>query len=723
MRLDAIFRPRVATRIRVGFGVVLVLLASLGALLYVAIASFRTAMDAESKLGRSAVEILDVKGQFSEMRRAVDAFTQSGKDDSLNAALASEEATYQKFEEAISHSSNAETIASLNEALALFKEYGKRVASITSLRKELDRALTQRMNPTAERLVSAVHRIIRIADSRDDYDMVSLASSAQNHLQTARLGVASFQLTLETSLAGEVKQKLTAFKAALNSLKFGMKTDKEKALLQELIDDVSQYESAFGMVQQAALGTKALSEEATAKFADVLTMKLEDIKGRQWKIINDKRADLEQLLKQIMYVLGGAILAALGIGTVVSLLITRSIVKPIYGMTSAMSSLASGDLEVQIPALDRTDEMGEMGKAVAVFRDAAQENRRLERAAEDARVQAEHERVQAQADAIASERALVSGSIGAGLSRLAAKDLTVRLDDSLPEAYARLRDDFNLAMTEIEAALKAVGTSGHTIAGSTREISTSADDLSRRTEQQAASLEQTAAALDQITATGKKAAQGAQHARDVVTIAKSDAEKTGLVVRKTVEAMSDIEKSAQQISQIIGVIDEIAFQTNLLALNAGVEAARAGDAGRGFAVVASEVRALAQRSAEAAKEIKGLISTSSSQVAEGVGLVAETGKALERILVQVNDINSVVVDIAAGAHEQATGLSEVNSAINQMDQTTQQNAAMVEETTAASHTLAQETAQLNALIAEFRLSGTDADDAHVHANHSRVRAA
>jgi len=194
----------------------------------------------------------------------------------------------------------------------------------------------------------------------------------------------------------------------------------------------------------------------------------------------------------------------------------------------------------------------------------------------------------------------------------------------------------------------------------------------------------------------------------VVTVAQTDAARTGEVVRKTVDAMDSIEKSAQQITQIIGVIDEIAFQTNLLALNAGVEAARAGEAGRGFAVVASEVRALAQRSADAAKEIKGLISTSSSQVAEGVTLVAETGKALERILAQVNDISRVVVDIAAGAQEQATGLAQVNSAINEMDQATQQNASMVEQSTAASHSLSQEAGQLSALVAQFRIGGQSA---------------
>ncbi|HET6375577.1 MAG TPA: methyl-accepting chemotaxis protein, partial [Methylocella sp.] len=235
------------------------------------------------------------------------------------------------------------------------------------------------------------------------------------------------------------------------------------------------------------------------------------------------------------------------------------------------------------------------------------------------------------------------------------------------------------------------------------EIASAADDLSRRTEQQAASLEETAATLDQITATVKNTAQGATHAQEVVLSAKSDADESGEVVRQAIAAMGGIETSSRQIGQIIGVIDEIAFQTNLLALNAGVEAARAGDAGRGFAVVASEVRALAQRSAEAAKEIKGLISASTAQVTQGVELVGATGKALGRIVAQVAEIDSVVTKIALSAQEQASALHQVNTALNQMDQVTQQNAAMVEQTTAAAHSLDQQSEELARLIGRFQL--------------------
>jgi methyl-accepting chemotaxis protein len=261
-------------------------------------------------------------------------------------------------------------------------------------------------------------------------------------------------------------------------------------------------------------------------------------------------------------------------------------------------------------------------------------------------------------------------------------------------------------MSQLRQTMQTVIGRTHGLRSGGQEITQASDDLSKRTEQQAASLEETAAALDQITATVKKTADGAIEARKVVAVAKDDAEKSGAVVRQAVSAMTRIEDSSNQIGQIIGVIDEIAFQTNLLALNAGVEAARAGDAGKGFAVVASEVRALAQRSAEAAKEIKALISASSDQVAQGVDLVGQTGRALARIAEQVAQINGVVSEIAASAQEQATGLHQVNAAVNQMDQVTQQNAAMVEQATAAAHSLREETDALSDLISQFRVGDT-----------------
>lgn len=338
--------------------------------------------------------------------------------------------------------------------------------------------------------------------------------------------------------------------------------------------------------------------------------------------------------------------------------------------------------------------------------------------------QIEHDRVAAEAEraARAKEQAHVVQGLAEGLAKLANGDLASRIDNAFPGEYETLRADFNEAMGKLQEAMKSIVVNAGSIRSGAGEISQASDDLSRRTEQQAASLEQTAAALDEITATVRKTADGSKQANGVVATARGDAEASGQVVQETVAAMAEIEKSSKQISQIIGVIDEIAFQTNLLALNAGVEAARAGEAGRGFAVVASEVRALAQRSSEAAKEIKGLISASSQHVETGVGLVGQAGQALHQIVNKVNEISGLVSEIAASAQEQATALAEVNTAINQMDQVTQQNAAMVEQSTAASHSLTQEAEELMSLVSRFHTGAPLPQAAPAHGGRPKAGA-
>jgi methyl-accepting chemotaxis protein len=315
----------------------------------------------------------------------------------------------------------------------------------------------------------------------------------------------------------------------------------------------------------------------------------------------------------------------------------------------------------------------------------------------------EQETARREADRLAAEQAqnLLVEALAGALARLSAGDLTARIDAPVQGAHIRVRDDYNAAVESLRQTLGQALQAVAGLRGGVGEISSASDDLSRRTEQQAASLEETAAALDQITATVKRSADGARQASSAAVGARAEADRSGEVVRQAIAAMDGIKRSSTQISDIIGVIDEIAFQTNLLALNAGVEAARAGEAGRGFAVVASEVRALAQRSAEAAKQIKTLITTSGQEVAQGVNLVNETGSALSAIAVKVAEMDALISEIAASAQEQATGLSQVNSAVNQMDQVTQQNAAMVEETTADAMSLKTETEQLAQLVERF----------------------
>jgi methyl-accepting chemotaxis protein len=347
---------------------------------------------------------------------------------------------------------------------------------------------------------------------------------------------------------------------------------------------------------------------------------------------------------------------------------------------------------------------------VQVFKDAAIEKIRLEREADEQRRVAEQERIfreREKADEAAQDAHAIS-ELAQAMSRLSAGDLTYRITAAVAPKTAQLKEDFNAAAARLQDTLRAISGSTSGVRNGSDEIALASDDLSRRTEQQAASLEETAAALDEITATVRRTASGAKDAAGLVADARKGAERSGEVVNRAVSAMGQIENSSTEISQIIGVIDEIAFQTNLLALNAGVEAARAGDAGKGFAVVASEVRALAQRSAEAAKEIKGLISTSTDQVKTGVDLVGQAGEALRQIVAQVADIDRLVGEIAASAQEQATGLHEVNAAVNQMDQVVQQNAAMVEESTAATHSLKGEAGELASLVGRFNVGDGDA---------------
>ncbi|TBZ06452.1 methyl-accepting chemotaxis protein [Rhizobium leguminosarum] len=439
-------------------------------------------------------------------------------------------------------------------------------------------------------------------------------------------------------------------------------------------------------------------EAAMEQAGDQITAASEEISNRS----SDINASVDIVLEAL---LASAALFAFGL-----YFITRkTVTKPILSLSNDMQRLAGGDTAIACTGIGRTDEIGTMASAVEVFRQAAIANKQLEKDAEAARLQGETERVTArkQADEDAAERlrAATSG-LAAGLKRLASGDLAFQIDEPFAPEFENLRHDFNMSIRQLDQTLSAITAAIAAIDEGTREIASGAGDLSKRTEQQAASLEETAAALDQITANVSNSSKRTDEARTEATDANRNAAKSSEVVSHAEEAMRRIEASSQQISSIIGVIDEIAFQTNLLALNAGVEAARAGDAGKGFAVVAQEVRELAQRSAQAAKEIKGHIQKSSVEVESGVKLVLDTSQVLNAISEQIARINQHMDAIAVSAREQSTGLAEVNTAVNSMDQVTQQNAAMVEQSTAASGHLAEEAAKLRELVSRFRLRAT-----------------
>ncbi|MBB3944615.1 methyl-accepting chemotaxis protein [Rhizobium skierniewicense] len=384
----------------------------------------------------------------------------------------------------------------------------------------------------------------------------------------------------------------------------------------------------------------------------------------------------------------------------------RSIVAPLIKLQDSLKSMAEGTMKGDHDLENRKDEIGMLARAVSALREAIAAKTHADADREAMRSAEERRRLEAEASergVLAEQTDTAVCQLAEALQGLANGDLTGHIATPFIPSLEQLRTDFNLAVEKLRIAMQKVSENASAIASGAQEIRSASDDLAKRTENQAASIEETAAALEEITTTVSDSSSRAQEAGKLVRQTKENAEHSGRVVQSAVDAMSKIEASATEIGNIIGVIDEIAFQTNLLALNAGVEAARAGEAGKGFAVVAQEVRELAQRSAKAAKEIKELINTSNHHVKSGVSLVGETGTALQEMVVQVQQVDGNVSAIVEASREQATGLKEINTSVNTMDQGTQQNAAMVEQSTAAAHNLASEAEALFRLLAQFSI--------------------
>jgi methyl-accepting chemotaxis protein len=446
------------------------------------------------------------------------------------------------------------------------------------------------------------------------------------------------------------------------------------------------------LIPAARRGDRAGVDSASARLAEVYAAHRKEVDA----MVSGAAAHQERLAEAARATIAGTavmlVLAALMVGGSVLaglLLLRKRVIWPLYDTAQVMERMAGGDLEAGERSDHGSDEFGMVTRAIEVFRTSA----RAERAA-------------------ATKQQQVVEALGTSLGHLARGDLAHRMTVSLAAEFEPLREGFNTSIERLAAMIGNVRSSAESVGIGAREIHSASDDLATRNERQAASLEETAATMNQVTGLVEASAANAARVREAMAATHAEATEGGEVVARAVTAMGKIEASAQEIRQIIDIIDGIAFQTNLLALNAGVEAARAGPAGAGFAVVATEVRALAQRSADAAQGIKTLIHASTEQVSEGVALVGETGSLLGAIVGRLGDITASVTEIAEAAASQASNLAQINTAVGDMDRMTQQNAAMVEEATAAAHSLAAEADELAGLVAQFRLEAQRAPAGH-----------
>jgi methyl-accepting chemotaxis protein len=571
------------------------------------------------------------------------------------------------------------------------QELGRVLAELVEIEQKITLQAAKNSEVAADRFVS-LDRLV--AEQRE---LMSLVDKAALDIATLELRVEQMLSALDDASRAVVVKEIEALQGvAARISELGAKNSALRDFPQKIgpqlavITENSQARLDAGLDWQS--GRLAASTSVAAAMDS-----LRNFVGQAQEI---GREDSERSATiSVITMVVGTLLAIIG-----GLMLVETLRAPLKRITSVMSRLASGDLSVPIEGRNRGDEIGDMVRSVTVFRDAALENKRLEEEAEAARSRSEQENAQrAQERArVEADQRLALEALSAVLEALASGQLNVSMRDDLPADFVAMASTYNQAVEALRATLAEVRAASVDINAGTENLAVSADDLARRTEQQAAALEESVRALSHLSEVVRSTADGAGRTAQSVQSARDHARQSGVVVKKAVEAMAEISRSSEKISTIIGVIDEIAFQTNLLALNAGVEAARAGEAGRGFAVVAQEVRDLAQRCANAAKEIKALISVSGGQVKSGVELVENTGVALQSIIDQVEEVRALVEGISAATREQSTGISEVTSAVRDVELITQQNAAMVEENNAEIQGLRQRVDILMHKISHFR---------------------
>jgi methyl-accepting chemotaxis protein len=695
-------------------------------------------------ISENTTRTLQIEDYLEKLRRTVLSYSQDHDDPSLKqngevATLAL--STLQAAEQATPSEERKKMYQDVEAGLASSQQSMQLLVATVKLMKE-EKA---KLSSVGESLTTTTSALVDKAQASSDQSVVSLAAKLDSQLLFLRICSFRAQAALDATTLKNLADAAAKASATLAAL--------EKAGSQDIQDQAQPLQSALESfatttpiyVNHLRQGRDLYVEKIAPQISQMQTT-IETVRGQLLQDFGGTRTSVEASI--VSTVLSQKVIGALAllIGGLIAFFIARSVSNPITALTKAMRELAEGNFSVLLPGLKRKDEIGNIAKAVEAFKVKAAENAKREaeaKAEQDRQAEAERQAALARMSdefqatvggiveaAVAgdfSKRVALDGKTGLVLNvgtsinslcdnvakalndlikmlgALAEGNLSQRITAEYQGDFAELKNNANTAAERIGQIVGQIKQSAREVSDASGEISSSTTDLSQRTEEQAASLEETSASMEEIAATVKKNAENAQQANQSTAKARNVANHGGEVVAKAVAAMAQIEASSGKISDIIGVIDEIARQTNLLALNAAVEAARAGDAGRGFAVVASEVRTLAQRSSQAAKDIKDLITNSNGQVRSGVELVNKAGTALGEIVESIKEVADLVSDIAGASIEQSTGVEEVNKALNQMDTVTQQNSALVEENAATAKTLEHQAKNMDERVAFFRL--------------------
>ncbi|PWC34295.1 methyl-accepting chemotaxis protein [Azospirillum sp. TSO35-2] len=753
-------RFKVGTRIQVGFLLILALLGLVAALGVRSLSTVEVGFTRYAAVSDNSLQVADIDSAVADMRRNVVNYSFSGN----NALIETVRAQQKKLGETLRAARDAALDpgrrANIERMIQRFDGYSANFSKLITIREQRDRMVLEELTPLGMKAREGLTQIATAGIAAGEFEAAAYAGQAMETLMLARLSAQRFLTEPTQKAVDEMRARMGDFIKSATALAGRLPDPAQKRLAEDSAQIATRYLDMFNRVVTAvddahtlAFTTMAAEAEEFAGLVDkTITAQAEARKG----MLTGAQADMESTTTLLI----GMAVGAFVLGLLVALVTARSIVRPVVDMTATMTELAAGNLTVDIPALENRDEIGRMAKAVQVFKDNAVEKTRMDEAerqrleaerradeAQRAREQAIGEEIAGLIDAVSKgdlERRIdlagkegfyktmseginrltdtveaVIGDLGEVLSALAQGDLNRRVTRDYQGAFERVKTDVNATSTRLADIVGQITQSAETIAAAAAEVSLGSSDLADRTEQQASSLEETAASMEELGATVRSNADNAQRANVMAADARSSAESGGGVANSAIEAMRRIEESSRKITDIIGVIDEIAFQTNLLALNAAVEAARAGDAGRGFAVVAQEVRQLAQRSAQASKEIKALILDSGGQVKDGVDLVRSAGSSLTEIVTGIGRVADLVSEIARATAEQAAGLDEVNIAVAQMDEMTQKNAALVEESTAAARSLEEQADQLRQQMTFFTLDRNGANPQAADHNATR----